>query len=467
MVFSDLFFLFVFIPAFAVCYLLASLAKGNKLKNLVLILFSLIFYAWGEPVYVFLMLACSLLNYLFGLGIDGSNARRKLFLVLGVTTDLIILGTFKYLGFLVSQLNVLGIQLPDPNISLPIGISFYIFQSISYLVDVYREESPAQKNFFSLLLYISMFPQLIAGPIVRYSTVSEEINNRKVSIDDISEGIFRFIIGLGKKVILANQLSEVAGMFLANNHEHLTVAGAWVGIIAFALQIYFDFSGYSDMAIGIGRCLGFHFKENFDHPYTCDTITDFWRRWHISLGSFFRDYVYIPMGGNRRHQALNIMVVWCLTGLWHGASWNFVIWGLYFGVIVMVEKFTILKIKDKIPSFILHIYAMFLVLVGWGIFYFDDFSQMTSFFSVAFGKAEALSDVLVSSTLLQYFWLIIAALLFCLPVGKWLSKFFNGEGTARNAVALTLKVAASLAILVLSVALLVGATNNAFLYTRF
>lgn len=467
MVFSDLFFLFVFIPAFAVLYLLASLLKGNGLKNAVLVLFSLIFYAWGEPVYVSLMIACSLLNYLFGLGIAGSEKKRKAFLVLGVAANLGILATFKYLGFIVSQLNLFGLDIAEPHILLPIGISFYVFQSISYLADVYKKESQPQKNYFRLLLYISMFPQLIAGPIVRYSTVAEEIDSRKVSIDDISEGIFRFIIGLGKKVIIANQISEVANTFLAGGYEHLTVAGAWLGIICFALQIYFDFSGYSDMAIGIGRCLGFHFKENFDHPYTCTTITDFWRRWHISLGSFFRDYVYIPMGGNRRHQFLNIMVVWCLTGLWHGASWNFVLWGLYFGVVLSIEKYTVIKVKDRIPSFLLRVYALFLVLVGWGIFYFEDFSGMTAFFSVAFGRAESWCDVLVTSTLFRYFWLIIASVIFCLPVGACLNRLVRKGGKGMNALSLVFKTAVSLGIIVLSVSLLVGETNNPFLYTRF
>ena len=230
---------------------------------------------------------------------------------------------------------------PKPGIALPIGISFFTFQSISYIIDVYRGQVRAQKDFFSLLLYISMFPQLIAGPIVRYSTISAEINRRSISMHDLAEGSFRFLVGLGKKVILANQLGELSAAFLDGDFASLSTGGAWIGILAYTMQIYFDFSGYSDMAIGMGRCMGFHFDENFNYPYVTRTITEFWRRWHISLGSFFRDYVYIPMGGNRRHQPLNILVVWFLTGLWHGASWNFVLWGLYFGAIIMLEKYTI------------------------------------------------------------------------------------------------------------------------------
>ena len=325
MVFADLFFLFAFLPAFAICYLLASLAKGNRVKNGVLVAFSLLFYAWGEPVYVFLLIACALLNWLFGRWLDKAKKGRGLVLALGLVCNLAILGTFKYLGFFADLLGRFGLSVQVPELALPIGISFYTFQSISCLVDVYRKESKAQRRFGDLLLYISMFPQLIAGPIVRYGTIAKEIHNRHVSWQDVADGSFRFIVGLGKKVILANQLSEVSDQFLAGDLASLTTAGAWVGLLAFTLQIYFDFSGYSDMAIGIGRCLGFHFKENFDHPYCCNSITDFWRRWHISLGSFFRDYLYIPMGGNRRHQFFNILVVWFLTGMWHGASWNFIL----------------------------------------------------------------------------------------------------------------------------------------------
>ena len=330
MVFSDLFFLFVFIPAFLLCYRVAGWLDRGTLawRNSVLVVFSLIFYAWGEPVYVFLMLGCVLMNWLAGLGISRTERHRKLALTLGLIGNLGILCTFKYLGFLTAQLVGLGVPVGVPNIALPIGISFYTFQSISYLIDVYRQEAKVQRRFWDLLLYISMFPQLIAGPIVRYGTIAEEIHERHAIAQDVADGVFRFLIGLGKKVIIANQMGEVADQFLKNGIDDLSTAGAWVGIVAFTFQIYFDFSGYSDMAIGMGRCMGFHFNENFNHPYISRSITEFWRRWHMSLGSFFRDYLYIPLGGNRRHQALNILVVWFLTGMWHGASWNFILWGV-------------------------------------------------------------------------------------------------------------------------------------------
>ena len=473
MVFSDLFFLFAFIPAFAICYMLASLWRRSlDVRNIILVIFSLIFYAWGEPVYVLLMLFSVLLNYLSGLAIGKTQGTsRRWALALGLVCNLLILGTFKYLGFFVETLTSIGISVSAPTIALPIGISFYTFQSISYLIDVYRNESPVQKRFRDLLLYISMFPQLIAGPIVRYGTIAHEINNRHVTANDLADGVYRFLRGLGKKVILANQLSELSSQFLVNELNDLTTTGAWLGIVAFTLQIYFDFSGYSDMAIGLGRCLGFHFNENFRHPYCCNSITDFWRRWHISLGSFFRDYVYIPMGGNRQHQAINILVVWFLTGMWHGASWNFIIWGVYFGIIVMLEKYTLLKVIGKIPAVLLHIYSLLLVIIGWGIFYFDDFSQMTTFFLRFFGQADTFHDFLTISAITDNFWMWVMALLFCMPVrsasARLLARITHEGSALHQTLTFTVRLSVSLLMLVLSVALLVGATNNAFIYTRF
>lgn len=482
MVFSDLFFLFIFIPAFMLCYLLAAFVdnrllsteteRSNNARNSMLVIFSLVFYAWGEPVYVFLMLACVFINYLSGLVINScEGGKRRAALTVGLICNIAILGTFKYLGFFAATLGDMGIAVSVPAISLPIGISFYTFQSISYLIDVYRKESPVQRRFTGLLLYISMFPQLIAGPIVRYGTVADEIHNRRVSADDFADGAYRFLIGLGKKVIIANQLSEIADQFLVNGLGHLSTTGAWIGITAFTLQIYFDFSGYSDMAIGMGRCLGFHFNENFNHPYCCKSITDFWRRWHMSLGSFFRDYVYIPMGGNRRHQTVNILAVWFLTGMWHGASWNFIIWGMFFGVILMIEKKTILRVKDKIPSPLLHLYSLVLIVTGWGIFYFDDFGKMTTFFNAYIGKAPVFTDFVSESALFDNFWLWVAAILFCMPVRRVASQVMNrltGWNAAVNGTCVfTVRMAVSVMLLTLSVALLVGATNNAFIYTRF
>ena len=477
MVFSDLLFLFEFLAAFALCYLIAGLidrnggkdAHGNgtsgnplrrsfKGRNLITVIFSLIFYAWGEPIYVFLMIFCVFVNYLCGIAIDTNKKHHKLGLVLGIVFNLAVLGTFKYLGFFADILGNIGIKVSAPTLALPIGISFYTFQSMSYLIDVYRKDSPPQKRFIDLLFYISMFPQLIAGPIVRYGTIAAEINNRKVNWTDFAEGSYRFLIGLGKKVIIANQISTVADYFLATDVSNFTTAGSWIGLLAFTFQIYFDFSGYSDMAIGLGRCIGFHFNENFNHPYISRSISEFWRRWHISLGSFFRDYLYIPLGGNRKHQALNIFVVWFLTGMWHGASWNFIIWGLYFGVIVTLEKYTILKIYDKIPKIFLHLYSLFLIVLGWGIFYFDDLDKMKSLFGSLFGQAAVHSDFTVITALTNNFWLWIAAIVFCMPVRN-LFKNVKGIWYYRTAIAVM--------ILICSVALLVGATNNPFLYFRF
>lgn len=478
MIFSDLFFLFAFLPAFFMLYMAAAVADRhiqgarNMIKNMVLVVFSLIFYAWGEPVYVFLMILSSLVNYRAGLVIDSRQEHRRAALAAGVAVNLVILGIFKYLGFFAGILADIGLPVGVPHIALPIGISFYTFQSISYLVDVYRRESPVQRRYADLLLYISMFPQLVAGPIVRYGTVAEEIQGRRVGMNDIAEGMYRFLIGLGKKVVLANQLSEISDQFLAGSLANLSTTGAWVGIAAFTLQIYFDFSGYSDMAIGLGRMLGFHFNENFRHPYCCDTITDFWRRWHISLGSFFRDYVYIPMGGNRRHQAVNILVVWFLTGMWHGASWNFILWGVYFGFIVMTEKYTLLRIKDRVPKVLLHLYSMVLVIIGWGIFYFDNFQRMQVFFQSFFGGAKVFDDFTTRSAIFDNFWLWAAAIVLAMPVRKhlagWTADKLRSWDAPLAEVCITAgRIAFSAMMLILCAALLVGATNNAFIYTRF
>lgn len=487
MVFSDLFFIFCFIPLFGLLYLLLGgidklrnrnaerhekkLKRPMLFRNIALTIFSILFYAWGEPIYVFLMLAVVLVNYFCGIFMyKKHDAIGKIWLTVGVAANLAVLGTFKYLGFFTGIVRSIGFDMPDPQIALPIGISFYIFQSISYLVDVYRGDSKPQRNYFDLLLYISMFPQLIAGPIVRYGTVANEISKRKVSAPDVSEGVYRFIIGLGKKVIIANIMGEIATALLGGNLDNMSAAAAWVGIIAFSLQIYFDFSGYSDMAIGIGRSVGFHFPENFNHPYTCTSMTDFWRRWHMSLGSFFRDYVYIPLGGNRRHQALNIMTVWFLTGMWHGASWNFIIWGVYFGLIIMLEKYTLLK--WNVPKIGLYVYSIFLIIVGWGIFYFDDFGRMSQFFMAFFGQNEAQGlPMHVETVIIDNLWLWIAALILCLPIRKHVERL-GQSAAARIPVGGDYAVEfchalVSIVILICCVALLVGATNNAFIYTRF
>ncbi len=482
MVFSDLFFLFVFLPLFMLLYMCAGIIDKRRtkdlnnprfgLRNTILIIFSLLFYSWGEPVYVFLMIICVVINYIAGrIMCDTTGKRRKAALIAGLVSNLLILGSFKYLNFFAEILRSIGIPAGDPAISLPIGISFYIFQSISYLIDVYRNDSPAQKRYTDLLLYISMFPQLIAGPIVRYGTVAEEINNRQVELKDVADGVFRFVIGLGKKVILANQLGEIADQFLKGDGlNSLTTAGAWLGILAFALQIYFDFSGYSDMAIGIGRCLGFHFCENFDHPYISRNITEFWRRWHKSLGSFFRDYLYIPLGGNRRHQILNILIVWALTGLWHGASWNFVLWGLFFAVVLVFEKLVLLKWKTM-PRVLQHIYTICVMLFSFSLFFFDDMLAYQKWATAAFAQSGALTDFTVESALFDNFWLWIAAVLFCLPVRKYVSdthfRLLGHKAELALSIGTVAKITVACVIIFMSVTLLIGATNNAFLYTRF
>ena len=480
MVFSDLFFIFAFLPLFLGSYMSANFAdsrfgagsgRPTQFRNAVLVLFSLLFYAWGEPVYVFLMLGSVLVNFFAGRLIDSSVNHRRSALVAGLIANVLILAVFKYAGFIARTFCSIGIPVAVPDIALPIGISFYTFQSISYLIDVYRREAPAQRRYADLLLYISMFPQLIAGPIVRYDIVALQIADRRATRLDIADGIYRFFIGLGKKVILANQFSVIADQFLAADMAHASMSGAWTGIAAFTLQIFFDFSGYSDMAIGLGRMLGFHFAENFRHPYCCLTVTEFWRRWHISLGSFFRDYVYIPLGGNRRHQAFNILCVWMLTGLWHGASWNFVLWGLYFGIIVMVEKYTLLKVSGRIPALVLHVYSMLLVVAGWGIFYFEDFGQMLMFFRALTGNTATLWDFAAESAVLSHFWLFVAGIVMCMPVYDTVRsaflRLFPCSTALRKNISLATRLVVSVGLFILCVSLLVGATNNPFIYTRF
>lgn len=487
MIFADLFFLYIFIPAAAICYALARYldlalfaphkggshfsapARRHPLENGVLVIFSLIFYAWGEPIYVLLMIASVLVNYFIGLGL--AKGRSKAVLILGVVFNIAVIGVFKYADFLVETINLLGFGIPLPNIRLPIGISFFTFQTMSYLFDVYRGETAVQKSFVNLLLYISMFPQLIAGPIVRYDTIAEEIDSRSISFDDIAEGSFRFLIGLGKKVILANQLSGLSGQFLDGDITALSAGSAWLGIIAYTLQIYFDFSGYSDMAIGMGRCFGFHFDENFNYPYISSTITEFWRRWHISLGSFFRDYVYIPMGGNRRHQLLNIMTVWFLTGLWHGASWNFVLWGLWFFVFLMIERLFLKKILEKVPV-LSNVYLLIVVIIGWVIFRFTNLDFGLALVRSMFGMNgnELLS--FTSQTLLKNNMFLLAVSIFAsLPLMKILRQKIEvslvGTGFLQKAWNVAFYAVIPVVLLLLSTASLVGDSYNPFIYFQF
>lgn len=487
LVFSSLEFLYVFFP---LCMLFYFIAKTTNLRNAVLIVFSLFFYAWGEPVYLFLMLGTVLVEYFFALGIEKFRGTKgsKLCLVGSLVVALGLLAVFKYAGFLVGSVNgLLGTSIPVPQIDLPIGISFYTFQIVSYLIDVYRGDVRAQRQPLKLLLYINLFHQLIAGPIVRYDHIADEIDNRRVTPVEVSMGIDRFIVGLAKKVILADTCAQLAKTYLeSSNLAEVPVLGAWFGLIMYSMQIYFDFSGYSDMAIGMGRMVGFHYHENFNYPYLSGSITEFWRRWHMSLGSFFRDYLYIPLGGNRCKPArhiFNLFIVWFLTGLWHGASWNFVLWGLYFFIFLVLEKYVIgnFLAKHKIFS---HVYFLFLIVIGWMIFYYTDLSQMGTLFKGLFGLN---GNAFTSATVMTYFknnmFFVLAAIIACTPVIKVVKKLYvrvcqsgakvNAEGTLvseRNipaAVAYVVKGIVLALLLFTATAMLAGNTYHPFIYFRF
>ena len=375
MIFADLVFIYMFLPVNIGLY---YICKNKTYRNLVLILFSLFFYSWGEPVWVCLLIFSSLVDFTCGLVIEKHRNRfmAKFAVFMSLLINLGLLGIFKYSGFFGENINLLfGSSLPVMKFALPVGISFYTFQTISYTVDVYRDKTEVQHSFLNFLMYVSLYFQLVAGPIVRYRDVAREIDSRQENFSDFSKGLTRFCIGLTKKVMIANVAGKLSETYLKAPEGSLTVLGAWFGAVLFTLQIYYDFSGYSDMAIGLGNMFGFHFLENFNYPYIAKTASEFWRRWHMSLGNFFKDYVYIPLGGNRHHQMLNLLVVWFLTGLWHGASWNFIVWGLFYCVFIMIEKLIGEKNLKKVPSFIMHIYLLVIVIVGWMLFYFEDLSE--------------------------------------------------------------------------------------------
>ena len=376
MVFSSLNFMYLFLP---ICLLLYFILHGIKARNYLLLVMSLLFYAWGEPKWIILMIVTTLIDYGAGLLVDQYRGQKlaKWALAGSVVITLSFLAVFKYLGFFNQNLNqIFGAELPTQIFNLPIGISFYTFQAITYVVDVYRGKAQVQRSYANLLLYVALFPQLIAGPIVRYTDIAAQLENREMTLPGFSKGITRFVTGLGKKVLLANIAGQVATSLIGGDLSKASVLGAWLGIFAYTFQIYFDFSGYSDMAIGLGHMFGFTYVENFNYPYISKSITEFWRRWHISLSTFFRDYVYIPLGGNRRHQLRNMFIVWALTGLWHGASWNFVLWGLYYFVFLAIEKLFLGKFLEKLPAVVGHAYALFIIVVGWVFFYFDDVSRL-------------------------------------------------------------------------------------------
>ena len=470
MVFSSLNFLFIFFPAVLLLYFIAP----RKLRNGVLLLASLIFYAWGEPVYVVLMLFSILLNYVAGILVDKHRGSRggKWALLVSVIINIALLGFFKYSDFFIQNVNALtGLSLPLLALPLPIGISFYTFQTMSYTIDVYRGETKMQKNIVSFGAYVSLFPQLIAGPIVRYSTIAEQLDSRRESTDQFACGVQRFVTGLGKKVLLANNIGLVWTQISALSPDQTTVLTAWLGIAAFTFQIYFDFSGYSDMAIGLGKMFGFTFLENFNYPYISKSVTEFWRRWHISLGTWFREYVYIPLGGNRRglfRQLRNIAVVWLLTGFWHGASWNFVAWGLYYCILLVLEKLFLLRVLQRVPAFFSHIYTILAFTVGWVIFAFDSLGEGVKYLQVLFGFAGVpLADNRAVYLLLSNAVMFVILFLAATPLPTKLAKRASAKLAALPVVSILAENLAWAGMLLLSVAYLVDSTYNPFLYFRF
>ena len=469
MLFSSLIFLYVFFPA---CLLLYFLCRNLKAKNGVLLIASLLFYAWGEPVYLLLMVAVAGANWAFG-RLLGKRPERK-FLALAVTFNLLCLGVFKYTGFLLENVYALAhIERTAPQIALPIGISFYTFQAMSYVIDVYRGQVGVQRSFAKFLLYVSLFPQLIAGPIVRYSDVEKEIEARKSTPKGCFYGMTRFCIGLAKKVLIADYAGAVADQLLGGSFTASTTLGLWFGVLMYMFQIYFDFSGYSDMAIGMGRIFGFKYPENFRYPYVSKTITEFWRRWHISLSSFFRDYVYIPLGGNRRHVYLNLFIVWALTGLWHGASWNFVLWGLYFFVLLCIERL-LRNGLSRIPKPVRHLVTLVLILFSWNIFYHTDLTRLLESFRILFGlSGSGFTNETTNLLLRNNLPLLLVCAVGCTAIPQFTGNVIGllcaekrDDGVGHKVYA-ALTFVFDLALLALATISLAGSSYNAFLYFRF
>ena len=456
-----------FLPLFLpIVLLLHYIFKNLNVRNVLLMVFSVLFYAWGEPKWVIVMLVTVTINYLCGLLISRSESqkRKKLYMLTGVITSLAFLFFFKYFSFLWETVCGIGNIANDfPSIALPIGISFYTFQVLTYTVDVYRGKVPAQNSYVKLLLYVSFFPQLIAGPIVNYTDIAPALDKRAITTVDVYEGFLRFFIGFAKKVLLANTCGVITEKILGGGA--LSVAGSWLMAVAYAFQIYFDFSGYSDMAIGLGRIFGFRFFENFNYPYISQSATEFWRRWHISLGTFFRDYVYIPLGGNRVSlikNIRNIFVVWLLTGIWHGASWNFMAWGVYYGLLLLAEKFLFQGIKEKLPALVNWLITTVLVLVGWVLFYYVDLSQGLRHLGTMFGFIQAeLIDPYAVYYFKHYLVFLVVAALACLPWKSWLQRL------PVRPIGAWLKPFAVTVMFLLSLALVVTQSYNPFLYFRF
>ena len=470
MLFSSMTFLFVFLPVTLAVYYLAP----AQMRNLVMLAASLFFYAWGEPVYIILMLLSILMNYYCGLDIDGKRnspqlARRSL--IFAVAANVLVLGFFKYYGLIMETVNgTLPVDIPYRVLPLPIGISFYTFQALSYIVDVYRGEARAQKKFTWFASYICMFPQLIAGPIIRYVDIEEQLRQRSFGIVKFGRGAMFFIRGLAKKVVIANSIGTVYEQVMQLPVGTVSVLTSWVGCLAYAFQIYFDFSGYSDMAVGLGKMFGFEFRRNFHYPYVSKSITEFWRRWHISLSTWFREYVYIPLGGNRcggQRNMVNLILVWALTGLWHGAEWNFLFWGLYYGVLLILEKHVWGALMDRLPGVIQHIYTFVLVMVGWVFFFSPDLGSALDYIGMMFGMgASALADRQGGVLLTTHWLLFLLCILGSSSIGWTILRAFM-ESYKKGRTQRIMSCVIYMGIFLVSVAFLVTETFNPFLYFRF
>lgn len=470
MLFSSITFLFMFLPITMAVYYIVP----KNFRNIVMLFASIFFYAWGEPVYIILMVLSILLNYFCGQDIEAKKediGKAKRSLVFTVAMNLLLLGFFKYYGFLMDSINaVLPVDIPYRELPLPIGISFYTFQALSYIVDVYWGNVKPQKNILYFALYISMFPQLIAGPIVRYVDIEEQLESRTVSGRKLGQGALYFIRGLAKKVMIANVVGQIFEEIAAMQIGSFSVMTAWLGCISYALQIYFDFSGYSDMAVGLGKMFGFEFRRNFNYPYISRSITEFWRRWHISLSTWFREYVYIPLGGNRcsasRH-ILNLLIVWMLTGLWHGAAWNFFLWGVYYGVLLVLEKYVWGSVLDRLPSAARHVYAMVLVLIGWVFFFSPSLGYAFEYLGMMFGiGASGFIDGQAVFLLLTHWLLYLLAFIGCTALGMRIINRIIGA-FVHVRVRMAAAVIVYIGMFFLSVAFLVTDTFNPFLYFRF
>lgn len=468
MVFSSLTFMFFYLPIVLGIYFLAP----KKFRNLWMFLAGLLFYGWGEPVYLWIMVLSTVIDYICGYLMhihDDKPKIRKLCLIASVVMNLGLLSIFKYSGFFVSSINsIFGLSLTVPNIALPIGISFYTFQSMSYTIDMYLRNISVQKNPITFATYVTLFPQIVAGPIVRYSDVQNEIDNRTITVNLVGEGVLIFIKGLAKKVLLANNIGALWSTIKAQDISSIPALTAWLGILAFTFQIYFDFSGYSDMAVGLGKILGFNFPQNFNFPYVSKSISEFWRRWHITLGTWFREYVYIPLGGNRKGKyrtIFNLFVVWMLTGFWHGASWNFVLWGVYFGVLIIFERLFLGDLLKKIPTFLQILYTFILVVFGWVMFEFDKLSNVFDFFKTMFLlNSNTLYDSNTLYYLVSYIVVFVLCIFFSNDISQKLITSFKNKYPRFSGYAI-----AVIAIILFFVctAYLVDATYNPFLYFRF